>query len=142
MGAVTDAMGVRPVILRTLDVGADKPLPGIPQESEENPFLGRRGIRLALAEPDLLRVQLRALLRTAAEHPIKIMFPMVTALAEFRAARAVAEELQEELGAAARDDRFMGAPVALPLGNALRTASYSASEMPQLEPQQEKSVNW
>jgi phosphoenolpyruvate-protein phosphotransferase/dihydroxyacetone kinase phosphotransfer subunit len=99
---IAAALDGRPLVARTLDVGADKPLPGIPQESEENPFLGRRGIRLALAEPELLRVQLRALLRAAAEHPIKIMFPMVTALAEFRAARAVAEELQEELGAAER----------------------------------------
>jgi phosphocarrier protein FPr len=102
----------RPLVARTLDVGADKPLPAVPQEPEENPFLGRRGIRLALAEPELLRVQLRALLRAAAEHPIKIMFPMVTALAEFRAARAVAEELQAELGVADRVD--LGVMVEVP----------------------------
>jgi phosphocarrier protein FPr len=95
---IAAALEGRPLVVRTLDVGADKPLPAVPQEPEANPFLGRRGIRLALAEPELLRVQLRALLRAAAEHPIKIMFPMVTALAEFRAARAVAEELQGELG--------------------------------------------
>jgi phosphoenolpyruvate-protein kinase (PTS system EI component) len=95
---IATALEGRPLVVRTLDVGADKPLAAVPQEPEENPFLGRRGIRLALAEPELLRVQLRALLRAAAEHPIKIMFPMVTALAEFRAARAVAEGLQEELG--------------------------------------------
>ena len=102
----------RPLVARTLDVGADKPLPAVPQEPEENPFLGRRGIRLALAEPELLRVQLRALLRAAAEHPIKIMFPMVTVLAEFRAARAVAEELQAELGVADRVD--LGVMVEVP----------------------------
>jgi phosphoenolpyruvate-protein phosphotransferase len=95
---IATALEGRPLVVRTLDVGADKPLPAVAQEPEENPFLGRRGIRLALAEPELLRVQLRALLRAAVEHPIKIMFPMVTALAEFRAARAVAEELQDELG--------------------------------------------
>jgi phosphocarrier protein FPr len=95
---IAAALEGRPLVVRTLDVGADKPLAAVPQEREDNPFLGRRGIRLALAQPELLRVQLRALLRAAAEHPIKIMFPMVTALAEFRAARAVAEELREELG--------------------------------------------
>jgi phosphocarrier protein FPr len=99
---IAAALEGRPLVVRTLDVGADKPLPAVPQEREDNPFLGRRGIRLALAEPELLRVQLRALLRAAAEHPIKIMFPMVTALAEFRAARAMVEELREELGAPER----------------------------------------
>jgi phosphocarrier protein FPr len=95
---IAAALEGRPLVVRTLDVGADKPLAAVPQEREDNPFLGRRGIRLALAQPELLRVQLRALLRAAAEHPIKIMFPMVTALAEFREARAIAEELREELG--------------------------------------------
>ena len=81
----------RPLVVRTLDVGADKPLPSVPQPPEDNPFLGRRGIRLALDRPELLRVQLRAIVRAAAEHPsIKIMFPMVTALAEYRAARSAA----------------------------------------------------
>jgi phosphoenolpyruvate-protein phosphotransferase len=90
----------RPLVVRTLDVGADKPLPSVPQPPEDNPFLGRRGIRLALDRPELLRVQLRAIVRAAAEHPsIKIMFPMVTALAEFRAARALLDEIRSELGA-------------------------------------------
>ena len=90
----------RPLVVRTLDVGADKPLPSVPQPPEDNPFLGRRGIRLALDRPELLRVQLRAIVRAAAEHPsIKIMFPMVTALAEYRAARALLDEIRSELGA-------------------------------------------
>jgi phosphocarrier protein FPr len=85
--------------VRTLDVGADKPLPSVPQPPEDNPFLGRRGIRLALDRPELLRVQLRAIVRAAAEHPsIKVMFPMVTALAEYRAARALLDEIRGELG--------------------------------------------
>jgi len=89
----------RPLVVRTLDVGADKPLPSVPQPPEDNPFLGRRGIRLALDRPELLRVQLRAIVRAAAEHPsIKVMFPMVTALAEYRAARALLDEIRGELG--------------------------------------------
>ena len=76
----------RPLILRTLDVGADKPLPYLPQRPEANPFLGVRGIRLALEQPELLETQLRAVLRTAAEYPLKVMFPMVATLEEYRQA--------------------------------------------------------
>jgi phosphocarrier protein FPr len=87
-------------VIRTLDVGADKPLPFVAQAPEANPFLGRRGIRLALAFPDLLRGQLRAILRVAAEHDgVKVMFPMVAALDEVRAARALLDEERAALGA-------------------------------------------
>jgi len=96
---IATALGERPLVVRTLDVGADKPLPSLPQPPEANPFLGRRGIRLALDEPEILRVQLRAILRAAAEHPgIKVMFPMVSALEEYRAARAVLEEARRDVG--------------------------------------------
>ena len=88
----------RPLVVRTLDVGADKPLRALPQAPEENPFLGQRGIRLALAEPSVLRTQLRAIVRAAADHPLKVMFPMVTTLAEYRAARELVEESCAELG--------------------------------------------
>ncbi len=85
--------------MRTLDVGADKPLPFLAQEPEANPFLGRRGIRLALAHPDVLRTQLRAILRVAAEHDgVKVMFPMVATLGELRAARALLDEERAALG--------------------------------------------
>jgi multiphosphoryl transfer protein len=84
----------RPLILRTLDVGADKPLPYLPQRPEANPFLGVRGIRLALEQPELLETQLRAALRTAADHPLKVMFPMVATLDEYRHARAVLDEVR------------------------------------------------
>jgi phosphoenolpyruvate-protein kinase (PTS system EI component) len=94
---IATALDGRPLIVRTLDVGADKPLPSLPQPPEANPFLGRRGIRLGLAEPDLLRVQLRAVLRVAAEHPLKVMFPMVATLGEVRAARALLDEERERL---------------------------------------------
>ena len=96
---IAAALGERPLVVRTLDVGADKPLPSVPQPPEANPFLGRRGIRLALDEPEILQVQLRAILRAAAEHPgIKVMFPMVSALEEYRAARAVLEQARRDVG--------------------------------------------
>jgi multiphosphoryl transfer protein len=95
---IAELLRGRPVILRTLDVGADKPLPYLPRPSEANPFLGVRGIRLGLAEPELLAAQLRAVLRVAAEHPLKVMFPMVATLDEFREARGVLERERERLG--------------------------------------------
>ncbi len=98
---IAQALGGRPLIVRTLDAGADKPLPFLRQPPEDNPFLGRRGIRLSLAEPDLLRTQLRAILRVAAEHPLKVMFPMVATLEEVREARAALERARAELGSAA-----------------------------------------
>jgi phosphoenolpyruvate-protein phosphotransferase/dihydroxyacetone kinase phosphotransfer subunit len=94
---IAAALEGRPLVLRTLDVGADKPLPYVPAQTEANPFLGVRGIRLALARPELLETQLRAVLRTSAEHPLKIMFPMVATLDEYRQARAVLEGVREEL---------------------------------------------
>ena len=84
-------LGGRPVIVRTLDVGADKPLPGIRQAPEDNPFLGVRGIRVGLAEPGLLDTQLRAIVRAAAQHPLRVMFPMVATVEELRAALAALE---------------------------------------------------
>jgi multiphosphoryl transfer protein len=97
---IAEALGGRPLILRTLDVGGDKPLPYLPVPAEANPFLGLRGLRLGLARPDVLRTQLRAVLRVAADHPVKVMFPMVTSLAELRAAKALVEEARHEVEAA------------------------------------------
>jgi phosphoenolpyruvate-protein phosphotransferase len=94
---IAEGLGGRPLILRTLDVGADKPLPYLPQRPEANPFLGVRGIRLALERPDLLETQLRAALRTAADHPLKVMFPMVATLDEYRRARAVLDDVRAAL---------------------------------------------
>lgn len=73
--------------MRTLDVGGDKPLSYAPQPTEANPFLGVRGIRFALAEHDLLRDQLTAIVRTAHETPVSVMFPMVTSVEELVEAR-------------------------------------------------------
>jgi multiphosphoryl transfer protein len=95
---IARALDGRPVVVRTLDAGADKPLPFVDQEPEENPFLGRRGIRLSLAEPELFRTQLRAVLRVAAEHPLKLMFPMVATLDELARARELLAEARADLG--------------------------------------------
>lgn len=96
---IVQAMNGRPVIVRTLDIGGDKPLPYIDVPPEANPFLGERGIRLCLNRPDLLRQQLRAILRAAEFGPLRIMFPMVADLSEWRAARAMVVEVQAELQA-------------------------------------------
>jgi len=95
---VARALDGRPLTVRTLDVGADKPLPSLPQPHEHNPFLGRRGIRLSLAEPELLGSQLRAVLGVAAEHPLKLMFPMVATVDELRAALAALDAARAATG--------------------------------------------
>ncbi|MGJ5242766.1 putative PEP-binding protein, partial [Bradyrhizobium oligotrophicum] len=77
----------RPVTIRTLDAGGDKPIPGYTIDGESNPFLGLRGLRLSLRHPDIFRVQLRALARAASLGPLKVMLPMVTNAAELEAAR-------------------------------------------------------
>jgi phosphocarrier protein FPr len=127
---VAAALGGKPLILRTLDAGADKPVPYLAQEPEENPFLGRRGLRLGLANPELLRVQLRAALRVAAEgHPVSIMFPMVATVAEMTAAREHVAAARAELiagGVDVPDDVAVGAMVEVP--SAALTASALATE--------------
>lgn len=95
--AIADTMGQRSVIVRTLDVGGDKSLPSIPRPEEDNPALGVRAIRLSQLHPDLLRVQLRAILRAGAGHNLKVMFPLVATLEEVRWAKALLRQAQEEL---------------------------------------------
>ena len=89
--AVLDAAGDRPVTFRTLDIGGDKVLPYLHQSPEENPALGYRALRLALDRPGLMRTQLRAMMKAAAGRELRIMFPMVTDLAEMRQACAMIE---------------------------------------------------
>jgi phosphotransferase system enzyme I (PtsP) len=89
--SVLDAAGGKPVVFRTLDIGGDKVLPYMRNVEEENPALGWRAIRLGLDRPGLLRSQVRALLRAAAGRELKIMFPMVAAVAEFDEAKALVE---------------------------------------------------
>ncbi|WP_426140133.1 phosphoenolpyruvate--protein phosphotransferase [Pseudomonas sp. DWP3-1-2] len=94
---VLDDLQGRPLVVRTLDVGGDKPLPYWPIDKEENPFLGVRGIRLTLQRPDVMESQLRALLRAADDRPLRIMFPMVGTVEEWRQARDMTLRLLEEI---------------------------------------------
>jgi phosphotransferase system enzyme I (PtsI) len=84
-------LGGRPLILRTLDIGGDKPLPDLDIPAETNPFLGLRGLRLCLDRPELFRPQVRAALRAAADGPLSIMLPMVSRAAEVLEARSFIE---------------------------------------------------
>jgi phosphoenolpyruvate-protein phosphotransferase len=95
------ALGGRPLLIRTLDAGADKPVPALGQAAEENPFLGVRGIRLGLERPAVLETQLRAVLRVAADHPVRVMFPMVSTLDDLLGARAALERARTQLGSRA-----------------------------------------
>lgn len=87
----------RPVTIRTLDAGGDKPISGYTVDGEANPFLGLRGIRLSLRHPDRFAVQLRALCRAAAEGPVRIMLPMVTRQDEIDAAALVLDAVLAQL---------------------------------------------
>jgi phosphotransferase system enzyme I (PtsP) len=88
---VLDAAGDLPVTFRTLDLGGDKMLPYMSAEREENPALGWRAVRIGLDRPALLRYQLRALISAAGKRPLRIMFPLVTTVAEFETARALVD---------------------------------------------------
>ncbi len=90
----------RSLIIRTLDVGGDKPLSYLPIPHEENPFLGERGIRIGFDRPEVLRTQLRAILRASKLGNIKVMFPMIARLEEFHMAKGMLEEERQKLGVA------------------------------------------
>jgi phosphotransferase system enzyme I (PtsI) len=89
----------KPVAIRTLDAGGDKPIPGLTIEGETNPFLGVRGIRLSLARPEPFRAQLRAIARAAVHGAVEVMLPMVTLPSELTAARAYLDREIEALTA-------------------------------------------
>lgn len=108
---VLDGLDGRPLVVRTLDVGGDKPLPYWPIAAEENPFLGVRGVRLTLQRPHVMEDQLRALLRAADQRPLRIMFPMVGQVHEWREARAMVERLRAEIPVA---DLQLGIMVEVP----------------------------
>ncbi len=97
---MTSALNGLPLIIRTLDIGGDKTVPYLSLPKEENPFLGVRGIRLCLRQPELFIPQLRAIYRASATGPVKIMFPMVATLDELREAKALAERVRKEMGVA------------------------------------------
>lgn len=113
------AMEGQPVVFRTLDVGGDKPLDYIDVPAEENPFLGVRGLRLALSRPDLLQTQLKALLRAAVHGPTRIMFPMVANVAEWRQARQAVEEAAKAVG---KPDIQLGIMIEIPAAALLADA--------------------
>jgi phosphoenolpyruvate-protein phosphotransferase len=93
------ALNGLPLIIRTLDIGGDKPVPYLDMPAEDNPFLGVRGVRLCLARPELFRTQLRAIYRASEYGPIKIMFPMVSTLEDLEAAKTIAAEVRWDVGA-------------------------------------------
>ncbi|OEO27134.1 phosphoenolpyruvate--protein phosphotransferase [Pseudomonas sp. J237] len=94
---VLDTLNGLPLVVRTLDVGGDKPLAYWPMPAETNPFLGVRGIRLSLQRPDILETQLRALFASADDRPLRVMFPMVGSVEEWRAARDIALRVRAEI---------------------------------------------
>lgn len=95
--AVLESMGEKPVVVRTLDIGGDKELPYLHLPKEMNPFLGYRAVRLCLDDTDLFRTQLRALLRASSYGKLRIMFPMIATLNEFRDAKALLLEEKANL---------------------------------------------
>ncbi|EUJ31988.1 phosphoenolpyruvate-protein phosphotransferase [Listeria floridensis FSL S10-1187] len=101
--AVLEGMEGKSVVVRTLDIGGDKTLPYLDLPEEMNPFLGFRAIRLCFANEDLFRTQLRALLRASVHGKLKIMFPMIATVAEFRQAKAILEDEKQKLVAAGTD---------------------------------------
>lgn len=87
----------KPVVIRTLDIGGDKELPYLALEHETNPFLGYRAIRIGLNQPEVLHTQLRAIVRASAFGTLRIMFPMISSMEEWRSARAVVSDIHREL---------------------------------------------
>jgi phosphocarrier protein FPr/phosphocarrier protein len=94
---VARILGSRPLIIRTLDIGGDKPIPYLPMPPEDNPALGLRGVRTSLWRPDLLEVQFRAMLRVQPAGVVRILLPMVTDVAEIRSVRVLLAEACADL---------------------------------------------
>ncbi len=112
---ILEALGPRPVTIRTFDLGGDK-LPAGARTHDENPALGLRAVRYCLRHPDMFRVQLRALLRASVHGNLRVMFPMVSGIAELRAAKRALLEAREELRREGVDTRLppIGIMVELP----------------------------
>ncbi|MFB9759874.1 phosphoenolpyruvate--protein phosphotransferase [Ectobacillus funiculus] len=114
---VLERMEGKPVVVRTLDIGGDKELPYLDLPKEMNPFLGYRAIRLCLTSQDMFRTQLRALLRASIYGNLKIMFPMIATVDEFRQAKAILMEEKEKLqseGIVVAEDIEVGMMVEIP----------------------------
>jgi len=121
---MAEGLGGRPLVVRTLDVGADKQLPCLPAAHEDNPFLGLRGSAWACAHTELLVGQLRAVLRVSADHPVRLLLPMVATVDEVRRARELLEEARQSLAAAG-----------VPVPSASRWGSWSRCPPPPCWPQ-------
>lgn len=115
---IFDSLGKdKPITIRTLDIGADKRLPYCSMIREENPSLGERGIRFTLNHQEILKRQLRAIFRTAYDHEVKVMHPMVSTIEEIKKVRLVIEEVKKELeeeGKKFRSDIDTGIMVEVP----------------------------
>ncbi len=95
--AIASALGDRPLTIRTLDIGGDKPIPYLPLPREDNPALGLRGLRTSLWQPELLRAQLRAILQVQPVSQCRVLLPMVTDLGDVRVVRKLLDELRQEM---------------------------------------------
>ena len=132
---VVAGMGKRPLIIRTLDVGGDKPLPYLDLGEEENPFLGWRGIRFCLDKPEIFMPQLRAILRASVADDgspanVKLMFPMIGTVTELRRAKAMLQTAQEELEAENLPfDPEMSVGIMIELPSAVAVADLLAAEV-------------
>jgi multiphosphoryl transfer protein len=122
--AIAEAMDGRRATVRTLDVGGDKPVDYLSMPREANPFLGVRGLRLALARPQLLADQLQAIVRVAHDHPLDVMFPMVAAVDELVAARRALDDAVESVGGGRPADLRVGIMVEIPAA-ALKAAAFA-----------------
>ena len=117
--AVLEGMNGKPVVVRTMDIGGDKELPYFDLPKEMNPFLGYRALRISISETgnQMFRTQLRALLRASVHGKLRIMFPMVALLTEFRTAKGILEEEKAKLlaeGVAVADDIQVGIMIEIP----------------------------
>lgn len=117
--AVLEGMNGKPVVVRTMDIGGDKELPYFDLPKEMNPFLGYRALRISISETgnQMFRTQLRALLRASVHGKLRIMFPMVALLTEFRTAKSILEEEKAKLvaeGVAVADDIEVGIMIEIP----------------------------
>ncbi|MEH2336902.1 phosphoenolpyruvate--protein phosphotransferase [Nostoc sp.] len=129
--AIAQVLDNRPLIIRTLDVGGDKPLPYLRVGLREaNPFLGSRGIRFCLDNLDLFKTQLRAILRASVGHQIKIMLPMIATVTEVRAAKTILGEVQAELNQAGIPfDAAMKVGIMVEVPSAVAIADQLAAEV-------------
>jgi phosphoenolpyruvate-protein kinase (PTS system EI component) len=128
---IATALAARPLTIRTLDAGGDKPIPYLPLPAEDNPALGLRGVRTSLAYPQLLRSQLRAVLATEGPGEIRLLLPMITEVAEVQAVRALLEELS---GDGARAPLKVGVMIETPASAVLAAQLAAVADFPRSAP--------